>query len=357
MHNKIKNIELFSLLITLILSSFMGIGINILIKTSQTDSWISILLCLIISIPTLIIFYLIFNYEPNLPIHDKIFKLFGKYIGFIINLIIITSVFITGICYLFSLINFIKEEYLENTPLIIIGISFIILIIYANLKGIKTITRLSFILLVFDLILLIIPIFNISSLNDFNNLKPILLNGLKNPLIGSFKIIILNINNIFLLTIIPKNKIMDNKKVNKCLLFALLISLIIMFLIVIITITSLGINLSLYYEYPEYIILKKVNIFNFFNRVENILIIEWINGTFISLTLIIYFISSSIKKGENKYFIIFISLLLLIGALTFKNSINFKKFYESYLIDIKIIVFFILLITSFLAKKKILKIS
>ena len=140
MHNKIKVIELWSLIITLILSSFIGIGINILIKTSKTDAWVSILLCFIIMIPTIIVFLTIFNYKEELPLNKKINHLFGKF-GFIINLIFIISAFASGISYMFSLISFIKEEYLTNTPLIVIGISFTILIIYANLKGLKTISR------------------------------------------------------------------------------------------------------------------------------------------------------------------------------------------------------------------------
>lgn len=347
MQNKIKSIELWSLLITLILASFIGVSINIILNICKTDAWIAILLCFILFIPSFIIFIIIFNYKDDLPINKKIEILFGKKIGTIINTILILSSFISGICCLYSFTSFIKDEYLPNTPLFIISLSFMVLVIYANLKGIKTIARLSFILLVFNLILLIIPIFNISSIDEFNNLKPILNDGINKPFYGSIKILILNINNLFMLSIIPKNKIMNNKKVNKYLLLGIILSLIFMTLIIITTITSLGINLALQYQYPEYIVLKKVNLFNFFNRAENILIIEWINESFISLCFIVYFITTMLFHKKNKYNISLIAILLFMVSLyIFKNIDEFNNFLNNKLIIIKTITFIIFIITS-----------
>jgi len=360
MQNKIKIIELWSLIITIILSSFIGTSVNIILSKCKTDAWIAILLCFILFIPSFLIFKNIFNYKEDIPINKKIELLFGKKIGAIINTFLILASFINATCYLYSFTNFIKEEYLSNTPLFIITISFIILVIYANLKGIKTIARLSFILLIFNFILLIIPIFNVSSINEFNNLKPILESGLNKPFITSLKIIIININNIFMLTIIPKSKIINNQKINKYILSGIIISLIFMTLIIIITITSLGVNLALIYQYPEYIVLKKVNLFNFFNRAENILIIEWINGSFISLCFIVYFITNIVDNGKNKYIISIISLLILLASLwMFKNITEFNYFIENKLIIIKAITFLIFIIMSILivlkTKKKIFK--
>ena len=85
MNNKIQNIELLSLTIALILSSFIGYGFHIILKTCQTDSWIALFFCLFLSIPLIYLFYKIFNYEEKLPINKKIEKLYGKKIGFIIQ--------------------------------------------------------------------------------------------------------------------------------------------------------------------------------------------------------------------------------------------------------------------------------
>ena len=114
MLNKIKNVEVLSIIITLILSSFIGFSINITLKYSRVDSWITILLCFLLSIPSLIIFIIIFNYKEDLPINKKIEILFGKKIGTIINTYFLISSTLNAICYLYSFTCFIKSEYLKT---------------------------------------------------------------------------------------------------------------------------------------------------------------------------------------------------------------------------------------------------
>ena len=355
MRNNLKSLELTSLIITIILASYSGIGIYSILKICANDAYIAVLLALSLGIPSIILFLIIFNYEENLPLNLKIEKIFGNFLGKIINIFLIIMALIIGITNLYNLINFISIHYLSNTPHLIIGLIFILVIIYANLKGLTTICRLAFILLVINILLFIIPFIHLLPNANYSNLRPILSHGISNPLNAAFKIVLLNINNIFILNIIPKNRFKDKHKTSKYIIWAYIISIFLMFLIITMTITSLGIDLAMLYQYPEYIVLKKINLFNFLNRIENIVAIQWINEMFISICITIYFISNSINIKNNKKIpiIVFSLAILFITILVFKNNTQYNNFCFYTLPIIKtIIALIIVLVAATICLKK-----
>ena len=90
-------------------------------------------------------------------------RLFGKKIGFIINIIISILILTIGINVMFNLTNFIVSQFLPETPNYVVGILFVLITIYANIKGIETIARTSFILSMLVLILYVTTVFGLSS--------------------------------------------------------------------------------------------------------------------------------------------------------------------------------------------------
>ena len=353
MNNKIKTIELWALSCIIVLSSFIQICFNLLINTSKNDILISIIISSLLTVPIYIIFKTIFNYRESLPINEKIKLLFGKKISLIINNILIIIFLITAICHLYSLTFFINSLYLAKTPPYLIALALTILFIYANIKGLKTISRIAFLLLLFNLLLFLIPIINIIP-KSIDNFKPILKNG-TNPIKGSLYIIILSINNIFLLTVIPKKIFIKKEKALKMISLSLILSLIIIFLIALITIGNLGIELSQYYKYPMHIVLKRVNLFNFLNRAEYILLIALINGSFITICFIIFYITKTIKK-DNKISITLLSSLILLGSLYhFKNNIDYINFIKNKLVFLNTITLIFFILIALMVKKKDIK--
>lgn len=350
MKSNLKSLELLSLIIMIIISSYVGIGIHTLTKTSSNDSYISIILTIITGIPIIFSFLVIFNYEKDLPLNLKLEKLLGKHLKKLLIIILILTSFINGTIYMYNLMSFIEAHYLTNTPLIIIGISFILIITYANTKGLTTILRSSFILMIINLLLFSIPFIHLLPNANYNNLKPILANGINGPILGAIKLTLLTISNIFIFTIIPKNKFKDQNKINKYVIYAYIISLAMMFLITIMTIITLGVDLTLFYQYPEYIVLKKINLFNFLNRIENIISIQWINGIFISLCMIVYFISNLIKTNNDSKLLTYIVgfIIMFLTFIMFKNNTQFNNSCFNILPIINLIISAIFLLISFI---------
>lgn len=324
---KVSNIGYSSLIIFPILALFSGIGTHNTIKISGVDSYISVLLAYILGFIPLLLFLLIFNYKKELNIVDKIKYLFGTILGNIINYIIDIFVLLIGVTLFFGISNFAISQFLAETPIIVLMILIGLLLIYNVNYGIETISRVSIIFLGIVLILTIISTSGIIPHFETSNLKPTLENGIIPPLKGSLTLILTNIVPIFILLIIPKDKIRNNKNTNKSLIIFYTLGFILIFLAILLTVGSLGIYLCDIYQYPEYTVLKKISLFNFLDRVENIIYTKWILSSFSTLSLIVYYINSSIKKDSRKLLPTIIVISMIYMALNiFKNNTIFYNF-------------------------------
>lgn len=325
---QISSIQLSSILLLMIIASFSGIGIFSIVKASGIDAYLSIPIAGIIGISYIFIYFYIAGYEPNLQFGEKIMKLFGNKIGFIINIIISCLILTLGINVMFNLTNFIVSQFLPETPNYIVGILFAIIAIYANIKGVETIARTSFILMIFMSLLYLTTVVGLMPGFDKSNLMPFLEYGISRPFHGAFYILTLNLASIFNLLVIPKNQIYDSKNFKKFILIFYLISIVALFIVVFLTLGNLGIHLASIYQYPEYIVLKRLQMFDFIDRIENILTIQFIFGMYVSLCFGIYSVSNILKPhNKSKLLTIFLTVLILVISLTaFSNNTVFNNY-------------------------------
>ena len=332
-NNYFNKLQLCSILIVLIVVPFIGGGALSLFKSAGVDAYFSVIIGGILGILNLFIFIYIFSYKEETSIRDKIIILFGKKFGFIINSIICILFFTISLFSMYNLINFIVSQFLAETPMLIIGIIFSLVIIYINIKGIEVMSRVILIIIIINISLFLIAVLGLIPHLDFYNLKPILEFGIKRPLIGSLYVLTMNIAPIYLLLIIPKNNIIQNDKINKWLIISYIISIIIIFTALVLTLGTLGIHLASIYQYPGYIVLKRINLFNFLDRIENIIIIQWIFGLYTMVSITVYYISNTIKFNNNsKLLPSIITLIILFTSLhIFSNNTRFNVFGYRYL--------------------------
>lgn len=342
---KINNYNIISLMIIILFTTTYGEGIYVIIKESGVDSYVSIILSIIISLPLLYIFNKIFNYEPNLNIFEKNKKLFKN--SFIPNLIIILFALLIASIQMFNLTNFLVSQFLSETNPLIISSIFTILIIYLTTKDLSCLAKTSTLFLIINLILFFISIIGLFPQVKLNNLLPFLESGLKNPIISSIKLFLINISPLFFILIIPKNKVINYKNNNVYISYIMYIFLSLT--MIILTIGTLGINLSKLYQYPEYIVLRRINFMDFLTRIENLLFTEWIFGLFTLMS----FSAFTIKTKLNfKYSHIIIPIIILItSSICFKSLTVFNEFMY-YIYPYISIIFIIYIIILFIKTQK-----
>jgi spore germination protein KB len=327
-NNKVSSFQFACLIIYPILSLFSGIGMYNVVNNSGVDAYIAVIIAMILGFLVLGMFLLILNYKEDLTLPEKNICLFGKIIGNGINYFVNILVMVMGILLIYSISDFIISQFLTETPVIIILIFLGLTSIYSVTKGIEVIARTGVTFFIIIIILTIISTFGLIPLFDFSNIKPVLEYGLNKPILGGISLCLTNILSIIILLIIPKKKIFNKEKLPKYLIFAYLISMLFIFLATILTSGVLGIQLLKLFPNPEYMVLKKISILGFLDRIENIIYVKWLLNDFISFVLIIYFISNSIKKNDKQYVLpITITILIcLLSQLLFKDNTKFKLF-------------------------------
>lgn len=356
---KISNLEFLSLIVIILISTFSGININIIKNSNGINGWISVLLSYFIGIIPLLLYLYISKYKENLSLNDKIKCLFKKHyniINFFLSLILINI----GMILLFNSNNFIISQLLYRTPAIMINILIILLAIYHNSKGINSITRVSFILLIINIFLFFIAFISLSYNIKIDNFLPFLKENTNHILLTSIKIASITTLPIIITLCIPKNQLSNPNAFNKHIIISYIISSIISFIIVLTTYGILGIDLLKIYEYPEYIVLKKVKLFNFLERIENIISNIWIIGNYIYITLIMYYIninaSIALNKKKNNTIINFITgvLLIILSTIIFKNNTIFHNYVEGtfpYLVMLLFVFYIIISLKIFITNK------
>ena len=331
--SKVNSLQVLSLFIMIVGGPITGMNLTYIFNTAGVDSYLCPLIAAIMGIPLLFIFKCIFDYKPELTLGQKVNYIFGKHMGCIINLLLISMAVIFSMTMYFNLSDFIVSQFLPETPTKIIGIVFGIAIIYLNFKGIETISRVGLILFVMTFILFLITEFGLYQTFDVSNIKPFLEFGISNPIKGAVHMLCVNYFPIFLLLTIPKKQITDGEKLVKGLSITYAISAILVFIIIFFMMGNLGIDLAKFYQYPEYIVLKRISLFNFLDRIENILSLQRLLKMFVYLVVLAFFISNTLKPHNKSKFIsiITVAFLFLLAHNSFSNNTQFNTFVVNYI--------------------------
>ncbi len=326
--------------------SFYIIGLfNLIISISKGDSIFSIIIGILLG---LIVLYSYFYLNDKLTkdnIFIKISKSLPKIISdFIIATLIILFIFICGFT-LYNLSLFVNYNLLNNINILPISTLLIITVIYLASKGINTITRVSGILIFTFISLVIISMITLINYSDPNNIYPLLTNSFLSIYEGSIYHMVLSVTPIFLLLIIPKDRIEDNKKYNRYMLITYIISFVYILINYFLILSILGIKLTSILNYPDIIVLQKVSLLNFVERIEDLLSFKLMFDGFLFLALASFYIKEGIlhlfRMKPNKKLILVVGLMILIVSIYFTIT-NIKL--VLYLMTAILLIHFILMI-------------
>ena len=346
MNRKLKLFEVNSMLYFILRSSFIGLAITNLIVISKVDSYLCPLIGSILGFIFLLLYFKIINVNPNQNISQNIITCFGNKIGGFINVLLSIFVFIFSILLSYDLINFIGSEYLFNTPNIVIGFVCLIPLIYLLTKGLTVIGKTSNILFFLSIILYILSLLGLFAQGNITNLLPFLENGISPVISGSIAYMAYTILPIFVLTIIPKNKIDNNRKFEKRLIIFYILFNLINFTVLFNVISVLGIDLASLYQYPDYHVLRRISIGGFIERIESLLAIQWMFCIYMMLILCFNYIITSLndtfKFKKTKFFNFIIPIITIaLSLIVFKNNTIANNFIV-YIYPTILIIFFLI---------------
>lgn len=354
-NDKITVFGFSSFFITFMSSGFLGMGSYIIFSLTNIDSYISAIIGTILGLIPLFIFMFIMSNSENKDIIDLNISLFGKIIGIILNVILNAVVVFMSIISLYNISQFVDIQYMPETESIYLKILILLPIAYAASKSIATITKISQIFLFTKIGFILITVIGLLKSIDISLIHPIMQNGQIPVLLGSLVYMIFLTYPLLLLTIIPKNQIIQEKHQKRKILIMFLIAnlfVIIRFLLVTII---LGEDIIPMLRYPEYIILKKFKLFSLIERVENILALYYVFNNIMYQIVSFYFIITSLKKikifrkvkNDNIYPYILAVLILIVTISVFKNTVQAASIIKNYVPYIIIVGVFIPILIIF----------
>ncbi|MGP7818017.1 GerAB/ArcD/ProY family transporter [Niallia sp. 01092] len=278
---KISAFQMMYLLTMTILSTAILSIPSVTAKTAGRDMWISPFFASISGLFTTFIIYRLHKKFPDETIFQYSKHIVGtflsKCIGFILllYLLLVTSIIVREYA------DFIMISFLHLTPLVVVVGSMIILCAFSVRSGLEVIARAAqvfFPIYIIPLLMLLLLIYDFK----LGNMFPVLEHGLKAPLKGALQPS-LWFNQIFLMAILLPY-LTDKQKGNKMGYITILFNLICMVFLNFVCLFVFGEDVNVY-NYPVFTAFRYIYIPPFFERFESVVIVVWVLGLFIKVSL------------------------------------------------------------------------
>lgn len=323
--------QAFSMLFIFLSGSIMAISGN---GDAGRDSYISAIISILI---VLLLFYI--YYKPFLIYKEDNFfliiqRVYGKHIGFFVNLITAISVFLVGIVSFARFTLFLKTVALDQTPLFVIGIFMAITCMYSVFCGFEVIARFCEICLIFVIAFILFftavsyPIF------DFKNIFPILEDGFLPVYSGVYSIVASPFMESFaLVTLIFQSR--KRNDMPKSINLAIISSCTTICIVFLRNLFILGYPAIESLYYPSYLAVSLVSFGDFFQRQEVFVSIIFLLADIIKISVLsVYlckYINFTLKTFEYKnYAIAVVMLIFSFSNFLFASTMDLFSFLGVY---------------------------
>ncbi|MGN1372004.1 MAG: GerAB/ArcD/ProY family transporter [Candidatus Coprovivens sp.] len=282
-------------------SLFLGTGLSLLVGLSNNDILITGFVGLLLGY---FLLYLFFK---------------KGYVNNIVNIIIAISVLF---------INTLSNTILTNTfllyttPSLFIVLLFFLILIYASKFKFTIIGRISEVFIVVSFLEILLSLLGLFPFVELDNLLPLFNTKIINIMKGVL---------VFTASALLPNILLINYKDNlrfRDVQWGYIVGSLLMIIVLFLTITIYGSKFATMIRFPEFLILKKINIMGYFNNVENILVVEWMINILITALLCVKVIRDSCPK--ILFYIIIIGLLVgseFIFTNSYANILLIKEYF------------------------------
>ena len=271
-------------------SLFLGTGLSLLVGLSNNDILLTGFVGLLLGY---FLLYLFFK---------------KGYVNNIVNIIIAIS-----ILFINALSNTILTNtfLLYTTPSLFIVLLFFLILFYASKFKFTIIGRISEVFIVISVFEILLSLLGLFPFVELDNLLPLF----NTKFISIIKGVL-----VFTSSALLPNILLINYKDNlrfRDVQWGYIVGSLLMISVLVLTITIYGSKFATMIRFPEFLILKKINIMGYFNNVENILVVEWMINILITALLCVKVIRDSCPKI---LFYIIIFGLLVGSEFIFSNS-------------------------------------
>jgi spore germination protein KB len=358
---QISGFQLFCLIFLLEMGSSSLIGIA---TGAMQDAWISLIIAIMAGCILFFVYIKLFELYPDLPFTKYIQEILGKYAGkFVASVYIVYFIYI-GARVLRDFEELLVISLYNATSLISIGILMMFLTMYAIFKGFETFARVNeFCFYVIILIIVTVVGFEIiGDLIKINHLRPVLENGWTPVMKAAFPLTVtFPFGEIIVLTMLmPYLKKIDVAW--KVGIPAMIFSGSILTLITVVNIAILGADVVERATYPILTAVSYINIANFIQRLDSLIVIVMVVGGFIKIAIFFFcaMIGAAdlfdVKKSDKLTYPIAVTIVISSIWMApnylehYKEGLDIVPYYLH--IPLQIVTPIVLLVIALIQKKK-----
>ncbi|OPH47262.1 hypothetical protein BC351_12240 [Paenibacillus ferrarius] len=260
---------------------------SIVAAIARQDAWISALLGIIGGVAVTAVLLAASRVAPDLSLIEKCMSVFGYGPGVILSIWYLFYYLIVCSYLVREMGDFMTTQIFMSTPLPIVHLLIILLMLWAMKAGLESIGRSSEIVLPFFVVAAGILIVCLLPKLEFHHLKPIGEHGIMPILQASATGVLFPFGELcaFLMVLPYVNR--QPHMVKEVLAMSFAVGLIFT-IITTVSLCVLGSDLTAYSTYSMYILAQKINIGNFFQRIEALMAISYLITTFFKATVFFY---------------------------------------------------------------------
>jgi spore germination protein KB len=315
-----------------------SIGTTILVIPSglaaaaKQDAWIGALAGIGLGWMIIWIYSALWRLFPNKTFVGISEAVLGKFFGKFISFVFTFYSFIGAATVLFYVGNFFKTHFIPQTPIYIIQMIFAFIIVMGVRMGLEVIARTAELLLPWFIILFVVLVFSLTPEIKVENLQPVFESGIK-PIISSALSFAgtAYLPIVFMFAIFPN--VQCPEKARKGFYTIAMIGGLCVALITLLCILILGADITSRSMFPSYALAKKINIGDFFTRVEAVMAGLWFISTYIKTTFYFYggvmSFSEILKLKDYRSVILPFGMILVVFSLIVYPDVVYMQSWDS----------------------------
>lgn len=310
-------------------SLVLGVG-----GTAKKDAWIAVAFAMMITVPVYFIYGRIISLFPAQGLYEIITTVFGNIAGSIMILLFAGFCFHIGSLVIRNFTEFIKIVTFHDTPQYVVGYFITVLSIWAAKSGIEVIGRWTAVMLPIMLSAIVVVTFLFIPIADFQNIKPVLYNGVEPVLDAAVSALTFPFGETVVL-LFMFGSLKKGSSPYKVLFWSLLIGGGSLLLVTVRSLIALGeSNTSILY-FASYASVRLINIGNFLERIEISVAIIFLLSGFIKVSICLLAACSGVAKvlnfPQHRQVVAPVGLvMLMISIIAFSNSTEMFEWAEKY---------------------------
>lgn len=301
---------------------------SLLTSEAKQDGWIGAILGLGVGLTLVTLYIALGKRYPQMTFSEYTEEILGKWLGKFVSFLFWTYPFLLASTVLWDMGSFMTTEIMPETPIQAIYIIFTVIVIMGAKLGLEVLGRASEILFPWGIGLFFLVILMVSPQIQFENIQPVLEEGIKPVLRGSYLFTAIPfLQLVVFLVLMPK--VTQVKQVGKSFFMGTLFAGIVLIIITLTCILVLGAEITLKSAYPSYLLAKKINIGDFFQRMESFVAGIWFITIYFKLTLLFYISAITLAQIFNlkdyRFLVLPLGMIMIVLGLVIYPNIAYAN--------------------------------